>query len=460
MNNKISLILSVLAFILIFAFLGWLFSLHGIRGLLHVEMIAWAAVVLLALLGIIPLVQLFIKSWFRKKHPVITVTIMILSSISIIIPVVAFPYLEGFPSSTIINTFPRLFMTASTGSFGIPDIAVVTQSRTPSRYILTWGKSEIEFTTSKDDTNSTGHIFVLHDLEPDTEYWYRLNNGPEYHFTTPGIASQTLHFAVGSDAHFGASDNRPDLTSEMLAQIADPANGFDYFFSLGDNVEYGFRAEVWRDALTALSITASTIPTAFAAGNHDTLFIGLDRYLDYCSPIGIDYVNDTQLWHRFDVGNIHFLILDIEWSAETFTAQQQTWLESELKSIPANDWTIVMSHGFYYASGSMVRGWKWYDNTETIRKLTPLFEKYSVDLVFSGHNHQMELLEKSGVTYVIVGSFGGLPDPTRTYTSPASQWYASGQYGFVDITIKANQAHLTFRDPDSRELKTAVVEKR
>jgi acid phosphatase type 7 len=119
-----------------------------------------------------------------------------------------------------------------------------------------------------------------------------------------------------------------------------------------------------------------------------------------------------------------------------------------------------MSHGFYYASGSTVHGWKWYDNPETIERLTPFFEKYGVDLVFSGHDHQMELLQNAGVTYIIAGSFGGAPDPTRTYTSPASLWYAAEKYGFADVTIKARQARITFRDPDGRELKTAVVEKK
>ena len=60
----------------------------------------------------------------------------------------------------------------------------------------------------------------------------------------------------------------------------------------------------------------------------------------------------------------------------------------QLASIPKDDWKIVVGHGFYYASGSITDGWKWYDNPETINKLTPLFEKYGVDMVFSGHDHQ------------------------------------------------------------------------
>ena len=55
------------------------------------------------------------------------------------------------------------------------------------------------------------------------------------------------------------------------------------------------------------------------------------------------------------------------------------------RALRAGDWKIVMSHGFYYGSGSVQDGWQWYDNPETIKAVTPLFEKYGVNLVFSGH---------------------------------------------------------------------------
>jgi UDP-2,3-diacylglucosamine pyrophosphatase LpxH len=271
--------------------------------------------------------------------------------------------------------------------------------------------------------------------------------------------SKTLHIAVSSDAHFGAGTNRPDLTARMLDQISSPDNGYNGFFFLGDLVENGFQGSNWKVALQALSPTTSTIPTMFAAGNHDTLFAGFNNYKKYCYPAGLDSQSGAQLWHRIDTGKIHFLILDIEWSAESYTDQQAAWLEEQLKNIPADDWKIVMSHGFYYASGSVVGSWHWYDNPETIEALTPLFEKYGVDMVFSGHNHQLEVLEKSGVTYVICGGFGGLPDPVHNYTSPASRWYAGGVYGFTDVTVNEEGANILFRDPDNNMLKSFTIPK-
>jgi UDP-2,3-diacylglucosamine pyrophosphatase LpxH len=281
---------------------------------------------------------------------------------------------------------------------------------------------------------------------------------PVTQLAIPDVERQDIHFAVGSDAHFGAGTNSPDKTIEMLKHIGDPVNKYDLFFSLGDLVEYGFKDSQWQEALAAFSVIANDVPMRFIPGNHDTLFGGLKRYLDYCGPTNSSQ-DASGLWQRIDVGKVHFLLLDVEWSAETITKGQTEWLEAQLKSIPAGDWKIVMSHGFYYSSGINLSGWHWYDNQETISALTPLFEKYGVDIVFSGHNHYMELLRHSSVTYVICGAFGGMPDPAPAYNSPASIWQLTGQTGYLDVDIHDNEAILNFRDYDSNILESYTVQK-
>ena len=277
-------------------------------------------------------------------------------------------------------------------------------------------------------------------------------------------AGSAIHFAVGSDAHFGAGDNNPTATAEMLAQIRDPANRYDQFFFLGDLVQYGFIDRQWQTALTAFSSTTATLPVHFAPGNHDTLFAGFEHYLAYCTarPFSLQRpgdLPDSPLWYRVDAGKAHFLVLDLEWSAESYSTAQAAWLEDQLRTLPQSDWKIVMSHGFYYGSGVVVEGWKWYDNPETISRLTPLFEKYGVDLVFSGHNHDLEFLQHGGVYYAVCGAFGGEPDPLRTYVSPASLWYKGGQLAFVDVSLDGDQAALNFRAPDSTVLRNFTFTK-
>jgi acid phosphatase type 7 len=274
----------------------------------------------------------------------------------------------------------------------------------------------------------------------------------------PPISGTNLHFAASGDAHFGAGTNRPDLTARIIGQIADPAHGFDCFFSLGDLMGLGAKNAEWQEALTALSPVSSTLPTGFVAGNHDTLFNGIKNYRSLALP-ETGTSGDEPLYYRVDTGTVHFLVLDVEWSAETFDKQQSAWLESQLQSLPTGDWKIVLSHGYYYSSGFFYHGYQWSDNPETISAITPLFEKYGVDLVMSGHNHQMEYLQKNGITYVICGALGGKPDPSRTYTSPASLWYAIGQYGFADVSINGSQASIIFRGTAYQEIQTFTISK-
>jgi UDP-2,3-diacylglucosamine pyrophosphatase LpxH len=465
MKKSILYTLAALAILLAFGFIAWAFSQHGTYGLFHVENIFRYAFIGLGVSGVILLGLLLLHIVITRGKPAgswrrLSVPVLVLTVLEIIVPVFAFVYLSGMTSPGVGDTSPQLTVTDTPGTYDVPDLGIVDYSGQPVSYTLSWGKTGSEsIAVVNEEKSSRQHIFMLRNLEPGTEYWYRLNDTEKCFFRTPDLSKQSLHFAVGSDAHFGAGTNRPDLTTQMLDQISSPANGYSYFYFLGDLVENGFQGGNWKAALQAFSATTSTIPSVLIAGNHDTLFAGLNYFKKYCYPAGLDSQSGSRLWHRIDVGNIHFLVVDIEWSAESYTKQQAAWLEEQLKSIPADDWKIVMSHGFYYCSGSVAGGWHWYDNPETIGALTPLFEKYSVDLVFSGHEHQLELLQKSGVTYVICGGFGGALDPIRTYISPASLWYAGETYGFADVTINESEARIFFRDPSGAVLESFTISK-
>lgn len=461
MKKHIYKLLILIAALFIFGFLVWSFGLHSTYGLFHVNRTARLVFIGIAVLGLtLPVLVLLKRKLKAGRHTCITrclsVLLFIITLFGIIVIPSGFLYLNGFPSSGIEGTAPQLLVTDGTGIYGIPDIAVTFHTRTPTKNTLIWGKvgtNDILCEEIADRQN----VFMLHNLEPGVEYWYQVNDNRVYCFTTPAIDRQYLRFAASGDAHFGSGSSRNDITVKMLEQIADPANRYNFFFSLGDLVEYGFRDSHWSEAFQALSLTTSVIPTKFIAGNHETLFTGLRRYEDYCHPDNMDPQTGSRLWNRVDVGKVHFLFINLEWSAESYSNLQASWLEEQLRTIPGDEWKIVMGHGFYFASGSINNGWRWYDNQETIQRLTPLFEKYKVDLVFSGHVHQLELLQKSGVTYIVCGGFGGSPEPERIYESPSSLWYTTGEYGFVEVTVDENEAIVIFRDPDYEKLNVFVI---
>ncbi|APV43815.1 Calcineurin-like phosphoesterase [Dehalogenimonas formicexedens] len=449
--------------IAVFVFLAWAFSQHGTLGLFRVNGEFHQYFIGAGVLGLVMLVLSGLYLWKRSRHnprfpTLLTVFVSILSLFSMVVPSAAFVYTGDVFAAGIGDTPPQLLIADGSGSSGIPNLAVCFNTRSPTKNTLEWGLAGGALARSQESAASTSHVFMLRDLVPDSRYEYRVNGGaPAYFNSLP--AGGKIRFAVGSDAHFGAADASRQASDAMLAQIADPANGYGMFFALGDLVEYGFTRGQWQEAFDSMASASATIPTRYLPGNHDTLFAGFGNFQDYCYPPGMDLQSGSPLWYRVDAGNVHFLCLDIEWSAESITVAQEAWLRAQLESIPAGDWKIVLCHGFFYASGSVSEGWPWYDNQETISRLGPLFEEFNVDLVFSGHAHQLELLRHAGVTYAVCGAFGGAPDEPRSYTSPASVWYENGSYGFADVSIDGNACTLTIRDPNGAPLKTISVVK-
>ncbi len=447
--------------VLMLAFLIWAFSQHGTMGLFEVNGVFRIAFIILICYTItLPLLAV-LDVYFASRKPagkmrLPSTYIWIIAIIAILIPSLLMGWLIPQPSQRVGDKAVQLIMADGVGKQGIPNLAVAFWTINPTQNTLKWGKGD-SINIEKEDNPSQQHAIMLRDLQPATGYQYSLNDAAPVNFITMPEKGQPLHFAVGCDAHFGAVTARNDLTGKMLKQIADPEHNYSMFFFLGDLVEYGFNDAQWEEAIDALSATTAKIPARIVVGNHDTLFGGVNLYEEYMSPQPMEIQAGSRLWQRIDVDDVHFLLLDLEWGTESYTPEQAAWLEGQLSTIPAEDWCIVMSHCYYYASGGVWDMWPWYDDKGMIDKLVPLFEKYDVDLVFSGHNHLLELLQKNNITYVVCGAFGGLPDPERSYISPASIWYMGNQHAFVDVTVSQETATLVFRDPDYKEVKSFIV---
>ena len=105
---------------------------------------------------------------------------------------------------------------------------------------------------------------------------------------------------------------------------------------------------------------------------------------EYLKPL-----NMTKTYYSFDINNIHFTVIDphIDYS---INSTQYQFIEQDLQNAsPINnskiDWLFVIEHIPMYTSPS-----KHYANS-TIRDIYhPLFDKYNVDLVFSGDNHNYQ----------------------------------------------------------------------
>jgi 3',5'-cyclic AMP phosphodiesterase CpdA len=97
--------------------------------------------------------------------------------------------------------------------------------------------------------------------------------------------------------------------------------------------------------------------------------------------------------------NVRFFALDTTYPVP----EQITWLENELNGA-SEDWKIVFFHHPLYSSGG-----RHGSDTKLRETLEPLFLKYNVSLVLTGHDHFYERTKpQHGITYFVTGSGGKL----------------------------------------------------
>lgn len=303
-------------------------------------------------------------------------------------------------------------------------------------------KGSGSFSYALDGGDGNQHRFILTGLTANSTYEYHLivnssstqavplDLGQNQSFKT--LNSTGITFLSISDIH---SDFPDDLASRMVAENA------DLIVQAGDLTMFGSMEGDWPQYFKAsqklFNHTDSNHPAPLllpVVGNHDTLFFGgrfFDRYFK-----GVGGGPATPFYYRVDTDNIHFLALDLEWGLETFTAAQQSWLETTLASIDPTDWIIIITHTPVYSSG--FNG----VNTELQAKLTPIFEAGGVDLVISGHDHHYERIVKDGITYMITAATSQ-PDIVSGDQIPDSQSFilgarVYGKYTIVDNTLTIN----------------------
>ncbi len=196
---------------------------------------------------------------------------------------------------------------------------------------------------------------------------------------------------------------------------------------------------------------------------------GESKLNQYKQAFGLD-----ELYYSFDYRHVHFVIMSTL-SEFDLTSDQYKFVEKDLKEASENeniDWIVVTAYGPFYTSPSA------HPAKNDIRNIYhPLFDKYGVDLVLQGHNHNYQRTypltfnpgktsnptvtntfatgyqgSKDGVVYAIVGTAGeGFHPLEGQQTYIAKQ--LEGKFGFLDIEISNGNPHtkLTGIFYDNRE---------
>ena len=167
--------------------------------------------------------------------------------------------------------------------------------------------------------------------------------------------------------------------------------GFDLVLMAGDNI-LGKKTPVDmknKFELPYKPLLDAGVKFYASLGNHDT---SVERFY---APFNMD----GEEYYRFERDGVSFYALNSNY----LDKKQLDWLIDQLAK-DKNAWRIAFFHHPPFSSGGMHGSQK-----EVRAILHPLFVKYGVDAVFSGHDHVYERVKpQDGITYFVAGAAGGV----------------------------------------------------
>jgi acid phosphatase len=230
----------------------------------------------------------------------------------------------------------------------------------------------------------------------------------------PSAQAATGFLAVGD---FGVGGAR-QRTLGAAMRAFEEQNPAELLVTLGDNDYTRGRsfASSWRASFGWLP--AAGVGVAGALGNHDVQ-VRRGRYqfalLGMPGPYYVRRVNEVEL-----------IVLD----STAITRAQTRWLARTLAARSGFRRIVVFHHppytcGGHFGSATVQRAW------------VPLFERYGVRLVLSGHDHNYQRFSRNGVTYVVHGGGGArLYALRRCPASYPRRVAARSGHGFLHVSVE------------------------
>jgi len=218
-------------------------------------------------------------------------------------------------------------------------------------------------------------------------------------------------FGTGDSGQYTLAKQMVDLYARFPAQMA---------ILVGDNLYGSERPQDFQKKFEQPYKPLLDAGVKFYAslGNHDA------REQRYYKPFNMD----GKLYYSFKAPkqDVRFIALE-----STYPVPEQiTWLENELKNAK-EAWKIVFFHHPLYSSG------KTHGSELKLRDtLEPMFAKYNVSVVFTGHDHIYERVKpQQGIVYFVAGSGGQLRKNDFVPNQPFSAKIVADTQVFMAIEI-------------------------
>ena len=362
------------------------------------------------------------------------------------------------------------------------DTKIAWQTLKPTTSVVEYGPTTELGQRIESEMLTTDHVLQLINLEPETEYHYRVGGVageiPRFSKTTSFKTlkpSGPVRLMLLGDAGSGnlvqhkfaevIRDNQPDAVLY--------AGDIVYDFKSGPPNYYpDFRHfSVYKEHM-------KSVPYFTAIGNHE-LYYGDTAYLNAfhlptnnlpslgLKPPNLDYpFSGTEHFYSFDIGDAHVSVLYNPWYAHhnfSKDTNQLHWLTNDLATT-SKPWKLLLGH--FPVASSASHGWSDYDRNglpDTFdfgNTIYPIVAKYKVDLMLAGHSHTFEKFNPiNGMISVVCGS-GSAGYPFYRFFPGTSQFWGRPHNFVARINIEGDQLKLDGLDPDGKVLDWLVINKK
>jgi predicted phosphodiesterase len=250
-----------------------------------------------------------------------------------------------------------------------------------------------------------------------------------------------VRFAVIGDSGTGGSTQMKVAERLAAARAQFP---FEFALMLGDNLYGSERPDDFASKFERPYKPLLDAGVKFYAslGNHD------DPNQRFYKPFNMN----GERYHSFKAprGSVRFFALDSNYMDKT----QLAWFEKEL-SASDSEWKICFFHHPIYSSGEK------HGADNILRdQLEPLFLKYGVDVVLTGHEHFYERTKpQKGITYFIAGSAAKLRRGNIGASDITAKGFDQG-YAFVLMQISGDRLDFQTITDEGKTVDSGTIQRR
>jgi len=250
----------------------------------------------------------------------------------------------------------------------------------------------------------------------------------------------SLRFAVIGDTGTGTSKQH-DLGDMMVQYRA--AFPFEFVLMMGDNLYGGETPQDFEKKFSDpyKKLLADKVKFYATLGNHDM-------------ALQVNYENfnmNGKEYYRFKKGNVAFYSLNSNYMEK----KQVEWLESELAK-DTSEWKVCFFHHPPYSSA------KKHGSDGQLREVVePIFLKYGVDVVLTGHDHVYERIKpQKGIYYFVSGAGGKLRSGDVDGASPLTEKSYDRDMHFMLFEVAGDQMYFQAISRTGETIDSGVMTRR